>query len=213
MIELSKQKTREEDGRSGFPLLPRSRPEIDIEALLIWVYRDQVADKSGSGFAAGYGSASNLNAAAFTLGSVVDTSPYVNNGVSDEAFIINLAVERLLGPVKAGLVTHYARTATRPHLSDPPAPTAFDIDRYDNGKIKVHESVPPRGSTLPIVRWCQIVWRHPPESINSERAFYVEWWDALAALTQALQAVEGIQHIVTGPIAPREPWLTTRSII
>ena len=59
----------------------RARPEIDVEQLVIRVYRDQAADKSGTRFRGGAGAGSNLNALAFSLGMIIDSRPYVDNDV------------------------------------------------------------------------------------------------------------------------------------
>jgi hypothetical protein len=193
----------------------RRRP-IDIEALLIWVYRDQKADRvlrHGMGLheqevalaglvpshSSGDGIATLQRIAA--LGTRVQGGGPSADALHSDAEITHAAVSALPHPITALLIRH-ARYASRPDgdavvLPRPTRETAL------NGRTKITYAPWDKSHGY---GWCEVAWTVSPVSESMIRADYERWHCALSVLALALSRDGRLtHHAVRPPGAPRTP--------
>lgn len=191
------------------PRNPRSyRKAVDVEELLRWTYQDQAADAVNRRVVAGLypaGCRSNLIATENNglLGTKIDcagSSMFGTNDIHPDAEATHDAV-RTLKPLWIGLVIEFAKTGGRPDWMPGVKIGSKPILRANGKPVMEYYDLPKR--TKPA--YCLLEYDPEPEHLEFVRGVYVEWWDALAALADKLRHLDS--HEVTGPEAPRTPWI------
>lgn len=168
---------------------------MDIEALLVWAYqRHQVHSTQGEGWGGPV-----MRTAAQAMMVVVELGCRVDGGgvrplpgLPARAEAVGAAVAALPSRV-AGLVALHARLGTQPRW-DYEVRAVLRPVRGPGGRTHRKEV---HGGEVVMV--CPLAMDWDVDFVTYGRAQYRLWWDALAALADRLG--------VSGPAAPREPWL------
>lgn len=193
------------------PVRVRGPVDIDIEALLVWVYQKQQAHRvAGTGLfdmeralaATDWRSVSGDGCYAAAqieqLGVRVDGGGYAHGDLAPDAETVHEAVRRM-DSLPAGLLVYHGLTASRPDWLPHAVPKLGP--KLDRGR--------------PVVLWdrnrnhgsCPIEWKLSAETIQLHRYVYAEWRQALARLASSV-ASQLVSHHVTGPEAPAGPWIS-----
>lgn len=191
---------------SNYPNPPRGgvgyRKPIDVGAIVVWAYgREKVHFTPGTiGPAAScWDSVARVERIGM-LGGFVDSGLSVGSTVAHDAETVHEAVLGLPRPWPGILIT-YGKSGLVPNWMPRPRPLIYRpvLSRKGTAKmIRDHN-----GNALA----CEVeVTGDEPERIVTARMAYLDWWDALEALALALADARLVDHEVTGPIAPREPW-------
>jgi len=195
--------------------LSSAKQNIDIEQLLIWVYRDQAAEAVTSraagfgpallpGYAYGSGDSTGPVERYGRLGCSVDCAGAAasgNNELHPDAETIYEAVG--FNP----LIVQHARTGTRPDWMEGEVTHYEPVDGWKDDKEGAR--VPKRYDydiTVGIGHrpWlCRVRIVNQPSMIIFARAQYGEWWQAMADLSVRLELLE---YIASPPSAPACPW-------
>jgi hypothetical protein len=200
--------------RAQAPLRPESaRKLVDVEWLIEWTYRLQLADKMSlaSDVRTYWPSVSACGVAAVQrvghLGVTVDSFGPAFGGsvaVHVDASLVHDVVTAM-GGAACGLVIKHGRTGTRPDfLGDGPSrfvPAAGAplhspiVENYDKRRNR-------------IAPYCPVIWHDAAESIVEARRRYGIWHAALAGIAEDLvRHVDRLKsHQVTGFAAPARPW-------
>ncbi|ASG21399.1 hypothetical protein [Nitrospirillum viridazoti] len=207
-------------------------PEIDIEALLVWVYQRQRADlvvdrgvglheleREAAGIPVTRRTADGTGSSIAVLGCRVDNSGTPSGVLHPDAEAVHDAVCRAPRPLWTGLLIEVGRTGERPDWL-PGArveeqailhrgKVVFVVD--DDGCIvgpKVR-TVLVRDEVGPDGRVRQVTLDRSPAALELGRRVYAEWRAALAWLVDELVSRQLLaSHRVTGPAAPDEPWVS-----
>lgn len=180
-------------GTEGFQ--PRHRRDTDLEALLVWVYRDQRADVNAlkAGRATKPGGWGPSNAASMMrrgmLGVKIDCagSAAMDAGVCHpDAELVHDAVMRL-DDLGAGLVVHHARTASRPALDDPDSVPEVEPVRRSNGKVRVEDG--------PDGKFCPVRYSIDPEHSAFLLGVYRHWVRAMETVRIEVEGQLGDWHV------------------
>ena len=192
------------------------RRDIDIERLLIWVYRRQKADliiRMGAGLyraeaeADGVewqgGSACATAARIGEMGARVDGGGLTSGKLHEDAETVHQVVTATFSKPLALLVIQHARIGDRP-------------DWIENARIKPERVPNARGGVRVFYdAWdkarnygfCPISWAHSAARIESARQVYTLWRDALDVLQREFGGTRLLDHRATPCAAPRMPWL------
>lgn len=207
----------------------RARRVLDVEDLVVWTYRDQVAHRSGAlddgadirraargGWSAGWSTDGCVAVERYAvLGTFVDRS--ANLGWEPHPDAVTVLVQaQALGRGAELLLKQYGCIAGRPDWLPGWRPRVEPVwkglpGRIEGGKVvagKVEMIYPPRGAAvrhMPIA--CKVELADPPGYAEAKRRRYAEWHDALTALALRLRQAGLRDHLVTGPAAPARPWL------
>ncbi|MDJ0685387.1 MAG: hypothetical protein QNJ84_11850 [Alphaproteobacteria bacterium] len=176
--------------------------------MLEWTYQDQAADavaRRESALAAPAGARSCLVAVERQgmLGVRIDCAGagmMHAPGAHPDAEAVHEALCRLK-PLWIGLLIDYGKSGAAPDWMPGATPRPEPILR-SNGKPQVEYYDRP-ACRRPA--YCPLRYNPEPEHLAFAREIYAEWWSALAALAESLPVLA--MHEVTGPSAPRAPWL------
>lgn len=178
---------------------------MDIERLITWALVDQ-------GLMWSFGKSRDLDMA--MLGTRVDISPRGSVAFpsmelqdDDDAMIVKRAIEQL--PMEAqAVVLRYGRAQSRPDWCE--EGVGHKVPRLSGGR-QVYRYADPgnrRGPREPLFDWEG--WRQ--SDVDAFRAEYRLWWYALKELVGMLDG-KMVNHEVTGPKAPLEPWNEAKPVI
>ncbi|MBS7792178.1 hypothetical protein KTR66_19420 [Roseococcus sp. SDR] len=202
---------------------PQRQP-IDIERLLVWVYRDQRADvvidrgaglyeaeAALDGVAGSYVSVCGCAAVARiqALGVRVDRQGRDAGALDPDAEVIHRAVmqlsDRVAGLPRSRLVIQNAATASRPDAMVDEVPRPIPILNREG---------------RPAVEWldkgrrfgvCRVDYQPSASAILAAREEYAAWHQALRLLAFVLQREPRVTKFhALSPAAPAAPWLEAR---
>lgn len=178
---------------------PRARAAakraLDIEALLIWAYRDQLVDRVVAAMAVGPAGAKAIDPLA-TAGGGGQTD------VHPDALTVHNAVMAERDDATLGLVIYHARTGSRPDAMLRAMPKLGPV-RRPNGKVKVEYA--PGRNDIPL--YCPLIEIVSIDSIEGARIGYLRWVEGVLGVMMRLERIELESHEITEFKAPRTPWL------
>lgn len=201
-------------------LAARSEPRpIDIEDLLGWTYRMQMADCAMSGD----GEASSWSSMVYSVRATVPCAGF-RFVVAKDALVVHDVVKSTLEAPFQRLVMDCARKGEQPDWCDGVVPRpvmkpAMDarsglpkwnhrekraeplirwIDR-DGGEL-------PQGHAVHNYGYCMVDYDPAFEFIDMCRQIYVHWYDAMMAVLDALKGERLERWLPHGPRVPRKPW-------
>lgn len=193
----------------------RARKAVDLEALLVWAFRDQCADRADAAWERmGYGPSADGCAAVeryHTLGAFVDCSrpSPVPMAVHPDAVL----VEALVG--NDTLLAMHARMGQRPDWLPGVAPRVaprwkpgndgLRRGRVEDGRIvegKVEKIWDKRRNAI----GCEVELINPPAWIAGYRRQYLDWHRRMTALLPKARTLALRDHEVAGFAAPERPW-------
>lgn len=203
----------------------RTRKAVDLEALLVWAFRDQCADRADAAWERmGYGPSADGCAAVeryHLLGAFVDCSKPspVPMAVHPDAVLVEELVTREAvahtGDGDRWLLAMHARMGRRPEWLpgiEPAVRPKWKADRdgvrrgrIEGGRIvegKVEKIWDKRRHAI----GCEVELINPPGWIEGYRRQYLEWHRRMAALLARARRLELRDHEVTGFAAPERPW-------
>ncbi len=188
----------------------RGLVEVDVEALLVWVYQKQQAHKvAGTGLFDLERALAETNWRSVSgdgcyvvgqiqeLGCRVDGGGFAHGDLAPDAETVHEAVRRLSN-LEAGLLVYHGSTASRPDWLPGAVPRLGP--KMDRGK--------------PVVIWdrnrndgmCPVRWHLSAETINLHRFVYATWRQAMEKLVADV-APNLVSHRVTGPAVQAGPWV------
>ncbi len=190
-------------GRVDRVAVTTPKREMDVELVVQWTYRVQMADLARTGMG---GSISGSTDSVAELGVGVDRSSYTNVAVHEDAYRVHEQVERLPSEIQSPIITH-GRLATRPDWMPGVISRPKPLREFD-GKPTVLSSEPQiKRAGWYKTKWCPLVWTPPAESIEQAHDRYLIWWGSLLDLAERLRSVGLTSITVLDPSAPRFPWL------
>lgn len=180
--------------------------DTDVERLLTWAYRDQMADRVGGGHMIG-GGVSNAEAMAayFALGCKIDT-PGVGErmayaGRASAHPVAETVHACVLGVENRGLVIQNARTGSRPDWMPGVVVRCAPVL---NGKGRPTMEYADAKRSRPL--YCHYQWVPcRPEHLALARGLWCAWWDAVEAVRIGLEDALGRKMV--GVREAREPWV------
>lgn len=194
-------------GRVDRSAVVATKREMDIELLVQWTYRVQMADLARTGMGGGIGGSTDSVA---ELGVGVDRSSYTNVAVHEDAYRVHEQVERLPSEIQTPIITH-GRLATRPDWMPGVISRPRPLREFD-GKPTVLSSEPQiKRKGWHKTKWCPLVWTPPAESIEQAHDRYLVWWGSLLDLAERLRSVGLTSITVLDPSAPRFPWVDSQA--
>ncbi|MBI1243775.1 MAG: hypothetical protein GC202_02125 [Alphaproteobacteria bacterium] len=185
-------------------------PEIDVEALLVWVYQKQQAHKvartglfdlesalAETSWRSVSGDGCYVVGQIQELGCRVDGGGYAHGDLAPDAETVHEAVRRLTA-LEAGLLVYHGATISRPDWL--PGATPKLGPKMDRGK--------------PVVLWdkhrnygnCPIKWELSAETIQMQRFVYATWRQGMEKLVGMVKT-NLVSHRVTGPAVQAGPWV------
>lgn len=198
-----------------------SRAPVDIEALLVWAYRDQKVERADAGgtvydaVLGGHTGGGDVRGAIDALrygcmiggGGGMAMSLAASAAVHDDALVVHGAVRTLRRRV-VELVRQHARLGTRPDCMARARPhLAAVLDDRDEPKVSSGWTAARRR----IPQYCPVRLVDHPDSINRARRTYAAWHEALSVL-----AGHFVSHPASltrwrvagfaAPARPAEPW-------
>jgi hypothetical protein len=190
-----------------------TRQPIDIEALLVWTYRDQRADRVLKMAGGMYAQEDALDGREVVrtsadgvaavqkiglLGTRVDGGGPSNGALHPDAEIVHQAVTELATPA-AMMVSRHARAASRPDSM--PIPTPRPVRQVSvNGRTKLAYAPWDKNGNY---GWCPIAWTVSPTTIDAVHAEYALWRRVLVVLALALSRDTRLTH--HRALAPKAP--------
>ncbi len=201
--------------QTTLPNPPAAAAEVDIEWLLTWAYRVQLADGAearGAGARASPGWAADSVvrvARALALGTVrisgTGGGGPAAEAISPDAELVHQAVRGLPWPRSAVVIQH-ARLGTRPECFLGVEPRVVPVISPRTGRPRIKYEPWDRSWNY---GHCLFVFEPvEPVEVIAARELYVAWWDALELLALALRVGGGLSRFRVGPrpAAPRSPW-------
>lgn len=188
------------------------RVAVDVEAFLVWVYRDQKADvvtgRMDDRLVIGFrGSSFGRLEAVGALGCRVDGRGAGWGAAGDlhhDAAAAHEVVETLDQVARRVLIRH-ARSGTRPDW------TAGGLRCRPVWRRTASGEVRPRVEYTPTRKpsWCPIEIEPAPAILHAARMEWTTWRGALAEVAHHLRAVDALltRHRITGPAADATPWM------
>lgn len=190
---------------------------IDVEALLVWTYRNQRADvvvDHGLGL---HRTEASLDGVEFhgasacgcaAVGRIHELGARVDGtggcaALHEDAEVVHGAVTRL-EPWEVSMVVRHARAGDRPDTMAGVRPRAvWDVNR--RGQVTVRYEPWDKGRRY---GWCPVRWTVSIAAMEAARLEYTLWRCALDRVAATLR-IEGrlTRHAVTGPSAPLQPWI------
>ncbi len=204
---------------------------IDIEDLLNWTYRVQLADlilglgvdlwhaeRAAEGIEWHGHSADGVYAVLqrLRLGVRVDGAGMrISADVDADAVIVHESVMKL-GSVLATIVIRYARTGGRPSWH-PDAQFRYTPQWLDRPRYHAGTGLPRKRSFL-VVRtiardgrlvssYCPIIPVDHPDEVDQRRLTYRLWFDGVSALSNYLSTLTGLGFAAVSLTARAQPWL------
>ena len=185
--------------------MPKAR---DVEALLVWAFRDQKIEAVAAGVlprAQTWSQTSSLGEI-MALGTRVDSSSagarHVAIHCHEDAAVIYDAV-MALPPDAWQIVIKHARTGTQPDWHpEGPGVWVVPLDRNGRPKRLWRDPAKQKGDLGPAP--AELVGTRP-EVVEQDRRAYAMWHAALVDLVGLLNA-EMVDHEAIGPEAPPAPW-------
>jgi hypothetical protein len=152
------------------------------------------------------------------LGCAIDISPcYLPVRVHEDAETVVEAVRTALPRRMAVRVAALARIGARPEwiagvTACLPREWAKSNQHGRRAKSEVCRKVVVRGAGgtrhKVEVRWCPVTYDPDPHLLEATRRFYLEWWEALAAVADQLQRAGTLRRWrLTQEMPPPAPWL------
>lgn len=208
-------------GRRSEPC--RLKRVIDIEDLAVWavqrefahLYADQAGLYEGEAAAAGLQPHGCSGAGLAQLQKIAGlgirpdlSGPNTHCHPDAETFI--LVGRQALGPLIFSLVVPFAKVAGRPDWGAHLRPLEAGPDLvWDDRAHEYRPCVMTAGRAK--APYCAVKYRDRVAEIEAARGYYVAWWDALAALAEALK--DRLDFFApTPPAAPRRPWLVEKNV-
>jgi hypothetical protein len=185
---------------------------VDVEALAVWAYRDQMVDRFATvGLHAleagvdGYlvrGRSADGCAAIADINHMGCRIDYSGRIVRDTVHRAAEEVAAVLSTIAGGrTVAFHARLGGRPDGWASPKRWWRAAVWEKPWQVAQWERTGPGNSP----RYCPIIQVMSREELGRRRLDYQAWWDALDELRWSLSA-RNLGFTVTGPAAPREPW-------
>ena len=203
---------------------------IDIEELLGWTYRAQLADiviergyglhaieREADGIPVFRASADGV-VACMRSGALGSTATGGAAGIkadlhADAERVHNTVM--MLGGDDALLIIRHAKAATRPDWL-PDARHRLEPRWKGNRKFDAATGLPVKGSYEVITLWdsnwnkqssyCPISEHDGPDHVGAKREAYRRWRRALVTLAEHFAEAPLDDHIVSGPASPAKPW-------
>lgn len=181
------------------------RKPIDVAALVTWAYgREKVHYAPGTigPSAASWDSVARVERIGM-LGGFVDSGLTLGSTVAQDAETVHEAVLGLDHPW-TGILIAYGKSGIVPDWMPMPRPLRYRAVLSRKGTPKLVRDHNGNGLACEV----DLTGDHP-DRVGARRVAYCDWWDALNRLAEALGRASLVSHTVTGPAAPREPWLTS----
>ncbi len=204
---------------------------LDIEDLLSWTYRQQLADivldrgyglhpieRQADGIpvrrASTDGVLACMRSKAIGTSSAAGAAPIKADLHPDAERVHNTVM--MLGGDDALLIIRHAKAADRPNWY-PDARHRCEPVWKGGPKFDSETGLPMKGSFEIETKWdrnrhkiasgCPIIEIDAPDRVAAKRELYRRWRRALVTLANYFDEAPLTEHIVTGPTAPENPWL------
>lgn len=185
---------------------------IDIEALLVWTYRDQKADRAeAQNRSLGYGLDSSLRVERAACGGAGPVAR-IGSGLHPDAEAVHAAVLGL-SRFQQELVIRHARVNGRPDWMPGARPVMAGVLTSRGTTARIYDA---NGNAIGHKVRCgvecgsAVYYGWTMERVADVRSFWAAWWDALADLAEYLRIGSFLTaHSVGGPAVLARPWEAT----